>query len=290
MKIADILKTKKPVYSFEFFPPKTPEGEESLYKTVTELKKLEPDYVSVTYGAMGNTRGKTFEIVEKIQKEHGITGMAHLTCVASSQDQIKDILIELKKRGIENIMALRGDAAIGETEFKRPVDGFASALELVTFIKKTDPNFCLGNACYPEGHIQFKNESAEIDYLKKKVDAGADFLVTQMFFENAYYFRYLEKIRAAGINLPVIPGIMPITNFKQIKRFTEMCAVEIPRLMVLKLEQANECDTEDIGIERAIEQCRELIQNGAPGIHFYTLNKSKATQDILIALRYNESK
>lgn len=286
MKIRDILARDKRTFSFEFFPPKTPEGEAALFRTIAELKPLSPSFVSVTYGALGNTRGKTFEIVARIKKEYGIEAMAHLTCVASTREEMRGILAELKAKGIENTLALRGDPPQGTTEFVKPENGFGFAGELVEEIKKFG-GFSIGVAGFPEKHPRSPDVKSDIFYLKKKVDAGADFVLTQLFFDNALYFEYVKQARAAGVTVPIIPGIMPITDFKQLDKFIAMCGATIPAKVRTELNPIQD-DLDAVyryGVDYATRQCQELLDKGAPGLHFYTLNKSRATRDIYLNLK-----
>ncbi len=285
MKIKDILDKTNPSFSFEFFPPKDDKGFSQLFSTIEKLSPCSPSYISVTYGAGGSTRSKTIDLVGRIKHEIGLESMAHLTCVGSPADEIQEILQSLKDKGIENILALRGDPPKGEKYFEKPKNGFGFANELVHFIKQSF-DFCIGVAGYPEGHVECFNKEKDLDNLKMKVDAGADFIVTQLFFDNKYYFDFVEKLQSKGINIPVIAGIMPILNFKQILRFTEMCGSSIPKDLMGRLDQAKD-DVEQvksIGIEHSTQQCRNLIEQGAPGIHFYTLNKSVATLNIMKTL------
>lgn len=285
MKISEIYKKTKPAISFEFFPPKTDEAEQKLYETAAELKELRPSFISVTYGAMGSTRDNTLRIAERIKNKIGIEAAAHLTCVAQSRDDIEGVLAQLAERGIENIVALRGDPPKGEAEFRPPVNGFAHAFELVRFIRRHsrfNSAFALAVAGYPEGHIECKDKQKDLDHLKLKVDQGADAVITQLFFNNADYFDFVERARKAGITIPIVPGIMPLTNISQIKRFADMCGCAIPAVMQAAMARLSDdaAGAENYGIEYATRQCRELIDGGVPGIHFYTLNKSRATQDI----------
>lgn len=286
MKISSILHSGKPVVSFEFFPPKTDDGMKNLMETIGTLKSLSPSFISMTYGAGGSTRAKTVELVSKIKHEIGIETAAHLTCVGHSQIELKDILKELSDRGIENILALRGDPPKGQSAFVPARDGFAYAAQLVGFVQKNF-NFCIGVAGYPEKHIESPSLDEDMRHLKEKVSAGGDFVVTQLFFDNADYFSFVERLRTMGVNAPVIAGIMPITDLEQIKRFTSMCGAHLPARLQEKMEAADG-DKEhvvQIGIEHAIRQCEELLKKGAPGIHFYTLNKSQSTRDIFLALK-----
>ncbi len=285
MKIKDILARDKRTFSFEFFPPKTPDGEQGLFRTIAELKPLSPSFVSVTYGALGNTRAKTFEIVARIKKEFGMEAMAHLTCVASTREEMRGILRELQANGIENTLALRGDPPLGATQFVKPPNGFGHANELVEAIRSLDC-FSIGVAGFPEMHPDSTDLESDLFYLKKKVDAGADFIITQLFFDNTLYFRYVAAARKAGITVPIIPGIMPITDFRQLEKFTSMCGASIPD--PVRRELAPMADDLDAvyryGVRYATRQCQELLDRGAPGLHFYTLNKSRATREIFLSI------
>jgi methylenetetrahydrofolate reductase (NADPH) len=287
MKIKDLFATGKPVFSFEFFPPKDDAGIVALFETVTSLKELNPSFVSVTYGAGGSTRRKTVEITKRIKQELGIEAMSHLTCVGHSRHEISAVLDDIKTAGIENIMSLRGDPPRGDTTFVPHPDGFAHADELVAFIRSRNSAFCLGVAGYPEGHPEAPSKEADLINLKRKVDAGADFIVTQLFFSNADYFGLRERAAAVGISLPIVPGIMPITDVAQIKRFTQMCGAKIPPALLSELETAdgNKETVTEIGIRYSTAQCAALLDQGAPGIHFYTLNKSLSTRTILSNLK-----
>ncbi len=286
MKIASLFGESQPVFSFEFFPPKTPAGETALLAAVENLRRLAPSFVSVTYGAGGSTREKTLEIVTRIKREFEIEAMAHLTCVGHSRDEIGGILDRLGEGGIENVLALRGDPPRGEERFAPPPDGFAYASELVAYIRERAAHLCLGGAGYPEGHTECRDLARDIGHLRTKVDAGLDFVVTQLFYDNADYFAFVERARAAGIDLPIVPGIMPITDRKQIERIAQMCGARIPDALRAALDSAGSAEREQtVGIEWAHRQCRELLRRGAPGIHFYTLNKSPATAAILSDLR-----
>jgi len=291
MKIKAILKNQSPSFSFEFFPPKDDAGFQSLFETIQRLSTCNPAYVSVTYGAGGSTRSKTIDLVGRIKHEIKLESMAHLTCVGSDAAEIHDILNSLKERGIENILALRGDPPKGQDKFERPANGFGYADELVAFIRKNH-DFCVGVAGYPEGHVECPDKVKDLENLVRKVDAGADFIVTQLFFDNRFLFDFVDQLQAKGVHVPVIAGIMPIQNFKQIMRFTQMCGSSIPKGLMAKLK-AVEDDPEAVkklGIEHATEQCEELISHGIPGIHFYTLNKSSATLDILQTLNQSSEK
>ena len=286
MRIDDVLKSGKAAVSFEFFPPKSEEGFKSLYKTIDELHPLDPAYVSVTYGAGGSTRAKTVELVEKIQTNLKLRAMAHLTCVGHTADEIGSILDDLWNAGIRNVLALRGDPQAGQSSFIATEGGFAYANELVKYVKSRH-DFCIGVAGYPEGHPQCLNKTRDLEHLKAKVDAGGCFVITQLFFDNADFYAFRDNARRMGITVPIIAGIMPILNVSQIKRFISMCGAKIPHPLLTHLESL-EKDPEAVyaaGVEHATRQCRDLIAHGVDGIHFYTLNKSKATVEICKALK-----
>jgi methylenetetrahydrofolate reductase (NADPH) len=286
MKIIDKLAHETPAFSFEFFPPKDEAGVEQLFQTVRELRPYEPTYVSVTWGAGGSTRRLTVDLVRRIRAETGIDAMAHLTCVGATRDDIAEILEQLSAFGVENVLPLRGDPPKGETAFVKTAGGFAHASELVAFIRQRF-DFCLAGACYPEKHPEAPDPATDLVHLKTKVDQGVDFLITQLFFDNADYFSFVDRARKVGVDRKIVAGIWPITNLAQIKRITGMCGATLPKALVEKLE-ATGGDPEAVravGVAHAIEQCRDLIKKGAPGIHFYTLNRSRATVEILEALR-----
>ena len=287
MRIRDLLGSNGPVFSFEFFPPKTPAGEQTLYQTIERLRPLQPTFVSVTYGAGGSTRDKTVELVRHIKHEIGIEAMAHLTCVGADRHEIHGVLEHLAGAGIENVLALRGDPPRDQDAFIPTVNGFGFASELVQFIREGGFDFCLGGACYPEGHVECRDLDQDLIHLKRKVDCGLDFVITQLFFDNADYFAFVERAHAGGVRVPIIPGIMPVTNLAQIERFTAMCGARIPDALRSRLERVRDDDeaVRTVGIEHATMQCRELLARGAPGIHFYTLNQSTATRGIFERLR-----
>jgi len=287
VKIRTRLNPSKPCFSFEFFPPKTPEGEKQLWDTLEDLRSLEPGFVSVTYGAGGSTRDRTIELVSHIKERTGIEAMAHLTCVGHTKEEIADVLSRLAKARIENVLALRGDPPKGQATFQRTEGGFGYAGELVEFAQAQGLGFCLGGAAYPEGHVETASREADLQHLKAKVDAGCDFLITQLFFDNAFYFDFVERARRAGINVPIVPGIMPITNFEQITRFVRLCGTTVPMRLQLELEKVKDDPTAvmQLGVAHATVQCLELLQRGVPGIHFYTLNRSPASRMIVTALR-----
>jgi len=283
MKIIDLLRKGTASFSFEFFPPKDSAGFDRLFQTIENLKQWKPAYVSVTYGAGGSTREKTIDLVGRIKQDIGLESMAHLTCVGSSADEIESVLDILQNKGIENVLALRGDPPQGKDRFVKSAGGFGYANELVEFIKKRGYPFSLGVAGYPEGHQECLDQTRDLENLKRKVDAGADFIITQLFFDNSRYFDFVNRARSLDIRVPIIPGIMPILNVNQIKRFTKMCGATIPPSLVSSLEAA-EGDgkaVQAIGVEHATKQCEELLLKGAPGIHFYTLNRSNSTLRIL---------
>ena len=283
MRILERFGAGRPVFSFEFFPPKTPPGFDQLFQTIRDLKPLDPDFVSVTWGAGGSTRRKTVELVIQIQQELGLTAMAHLSCVGSSRDELAATLERLAAGGIENVLALGGDRP---PDYVPPPGAFTYANELVAFIRGRW-RFCLGGACYPETHPRAESPEADLRNLVRKVGAGVDFLITQLFFDNADYFAFVGRARAAGIRVPIVPGIMPIVSVAGIRRMTSMSGARIPDELAASLASVEHDDelVRGIGIEWATLQCRELLARGAPGIHFYTLNRSSATRAILQQLR-----
>lgn len=275
---------QRPAISFEFFPPKTAEGDAALLdKTIPELMSLRPDYCSVTYGAGGSTRDKTLMIVDRIQREHKLTAMSHLTCVNSTQAELAAVLQQAKNLGIKNILALRGDPPGGVGDFKKTEGGFEFSYELVAYLKEMK-DFSIGVAGFPEGHIACK-EGKFVDWqrLKDKIDRGADFVVTQLFFDNADFFAFRDYLTKLGVTVPIIPGIIPVMSGNQIKRFTALCGAQLPGKLLSRLDQIGDNDeaAKEFGIEYATEQCQELIKGGVPGIHFYTLNKAYSTMQIV---------
>jgi methylenetetrahydrofolate reductase (NADPH) len=286
MKIADVFKKKSRVLSFELFAPKRDEDMDKLFQTVEALKKQGPDYISITYGAGGTSRSKTVEIATRL-KQVGVLPLMHFTCVDHSRAEIKQLLDKVRQSGIENILALRGDAPQGQISFTPPPDGFRYANELVRFIRDEGYDFCLGIAGYPEGHPEAKNKEADFQSLKKKVEAGGQFIVTQLFFDNRDYFQYVERVRAMGISLPVQPGIWLLTDYHQIQKICGLCGATLPQALRDQLEPVKE-DKEAvarIGVEYATRQCEELLRKGAPGIHFYVLNRSQYVQIVLENLK-----
>ena len=287
MRIDEILnRGDEPVFSFEFFPPKTPEGEKNLYRALTELKPLEPAYVSVTYGAGGSTRDKTLEIVQRIKEEFDLEAMAHFTCVEQTVDEIETTLARMREAGIENVLALRGDPPQGQDVWTKTDGGLEYSHELVRLIRSDYP-FVVGAACFPETHIHATSPEDDLRYLKEKVEAGAKFLITQLFFDNRYFHDFVARARDIGIEVPIVPGIMPITNVKQLERMTSLCGATIPaRLRRELVSRSSQPDAVgDFGVAYATMQCAELLRGGAPGIHFYTLNRSPGTRAILSALK-----
>lgn len=287
MRIDQILAgANEPVFSFEFFPPKTDEGEQNLRAALASLRELEPAFVSVTYGAAGSTRGLTLELTKWIKQELGIEAMAHLSCVGATRDELCVILDSLADAGIENVLALRGDPPRGETSWEPHPGGLRYSSELAALIDSRY-SMSIGAACFPEVHPEAVDLASDLRFLKHKVESGASFLITQLFFDNEVYFRFVEEARAAGIEVPIIPGIMPITDVGQIKRFTDMCGACIPHSLLEQLEKRAPFGNEvlQLGVSYATLQCAELLARGAPGIHFYTLNRSPATRAILAALR-----
>lgn len=276
---------RRPVISFEVFPPKTEEGERSFFeKSLPALMQFKPDFCSVTYGAGGSTRDKTLKIVERIQRVHQLTAMPHLTCVGSTRDDIRQFLREAAGIGIKNILALRGDPPAGTGEFKATDGGFEYAAQLVEMIRQED-GFSIGVAGFPEGHMACKNgKYADWGHLKSKVDEGADFIITQLFFDNRDFFEFRDHVAGKlGVNVPILPGIISISSASQIKKFTALCGAKLPADLVARLDSFgdNEAAVMEFGIDYATQQCAELLKGGAPGLHFYTLNRSGPVSQIL---------
>jgi methylenetetrahydrofolate reductase (NADPH) len=287
MRISQRLAAGGPIFSFEFFPPKTTEGTANLFQTLRELAELEPGFVSVTYGAGGSTRRSTVEIVARIKQETGIEPMAHLAAIGHTRGELAEILDRFAEAQLDNVLCLRGDVPRDWSGTTATVDGFRFANELVEFVRGGKWGFTVGAACYPEGHTENPSREDDLLRLKRKVEAGAEFLITQLFYDNAFYFDFVARARAAGITVPIVPGIMPLTTFEQIDRITRMCGATIPMRMRLELERRKD-DPEavlQLGVAHATVQCIELLQRGAPGVHFYTLNRSRASREILTALR-----
>jgi methylenetetrahydrofolate reductase (NADPH) len=287
MRIDEIIeRSDEPVFSFEFFPPKTDEGERNLRTTLEALVELEPAFVSVTYGAGGTTRERTVELTKWLKQGLGIEAMAHLSCVGATKDELRTILDGIADAGIENVLALRGDPPRGQTDWRPHPGGFHYSTELAALIRDSYP-FAIGAACFPEVHPEAPDMAHDIRFLREKVDSGVNFLITQLFFDNELYFNFVEEARAAGIDVPIVPGIMPITDLNQIKTITGLCKATIPQRLLEALEwRADDPDAVlQLGVAYATLQCAELLARGAPGIHFCTLNRSPATRAILSSLR-----
>lgn len=289
--LRDIYASKRengaPVVSFEFFPPKTEEGERTFYaRTVPALVELKPDYCSVTYGAGGSTRGKTLEIVSRIQGEHGLTALAHLTCMGSTREELRAIAEQALALNIRNILALRGDPPAGAAGWTKSEGGFDYAYQLVELLRELG-GFSVAVAGFPEGHVDCR-EGKAVDWerLRAKIGCGADLVITQLFFDNRYYYELRDHLESRGVKVPIVPGIIPILNGSQIKRFTALCGAELPAPLIQRLDALGDDAeaVEDFGIEYASSQCRDLLANGAPGLHFYTLNKARSTSRILMNL------
>lgn len=284
----------EPVFSFEFFPPKNDAGVAALFDSLRALRPLGPAFVSVTWGAGGSSRGRTLEMVTRIKRETEIEAMAHVTCVGVSRKDLEEQLAVICDAGISNVLALRGDPPRGQREFIAHPDGLAHASDLVQLAHEVAARrgvkLCVGGACYPEGHPEMRDLAQDLRHCKLKVDAGADFLITQLFFDNRRYFEFLGRARAAAIDVPVLPGIMPVTNVDQIQRFTALCGAHIPAGLSAALRaRRDDADAAlQLGVAYAALQCADLLRGGAPGIHFYTLNRSTATRAIVAALRAQE--
>jgi methylenetetrahydrofolate reductase (NADPH) len=278
----------RPAISFEFFPPRTAEGDRALLeRTLPALLTLAPDYCSVTYGAGGSTRAKTLDIVERIQREHALTAMAHLTCVNATREQVRDVFEEARGRGIMNFLALRGDPPPGSGDFKKTEGGFEFSSELVSFLREAGAR-CIGTAGFPEGHLACKGgKYLDWQHLRTKVQAGADFVITQLFFDNDDFYHFHDHLREKlGVTVPIIPGVLPILSRNQTRKFVELCGARLPEPFVARLEALGDDDVAvtEFGIEHATRQCEALLRFGVPGLHFYTLNKAHSTTRILQAL------
>ncbi|MCK4340154.1 MAG: methylenetetrahydrofolate reductase [NAD(P)H] [Phycisphaerae bacterium] len=286
MRIRELLTTGRPSFSFEFFPPKDQAGEIQLRVALASLRELQPTYVSVTDRADGGMRQRTLQLVTSLHGDYGIEALAHVTCLGATRSELLSVFECLHESGVENVLTLRGDPAGGAGRFEPAPEEFSHANELAAFAHRYF-DFCLGGACYPEGHVEAPSPEADLENLKRKVDAGCEYLITQLFFDNQRYFDFVGRARAAGIGVPIIPGIMPITNVKQIERFTKMCGATIPAPLLSELRRLQDDPNAvlSLGVAQATAQCLELLHRGAPGIHFYTLNKSPATRMILTALR-----
>ncbi len=287
MRIVDLYSQPEPVISFEFFPPKTDAGYRSLFRTIEELESLNPSFVSVTMGAGGSTRSKTVDLVTRIQRETGLTAMAHLPCIGFEKSQVAEILAQLADAKVENVLALRGDPPKDTEDFVKPENGFAYASELTAFVHAQNRGFCVAGACYPEVHPEATSAQADLDHLKRKVDEGAQVLISQLFFDNQKFFSFMDRVQRAGIDVPIAPGIMPITSVAGVRRMTSLCGCEIPADLNDELSRVDDDEdaTRAIGVEWGTAQCRELLDQGVPGVHFYTLNKSPATREIFRNLK-----
>ncbi len=285
MRIAHALATMRPFFSFEFFPPRDEAGMEQLFATIETLRPLRPAFVSITYGAGGSARARTIELAKRVQREIGLTVLAHATCVGSSRAELRGLFDDLARAGIKNVLALRGDPPRGEAAFTPPSGGFGHATELIAMLHR-NYNFCIGAACYPEVHPEAQSPESDLAYLREKVENGAEFLISQLFLDNDAYFGFVERARAAGIGVPILPGLMPVTNYEQIKRFVAMCGAKIPPKLQVEMESrlGDASAVEDLGVAYAAMQAVELLRSGAPGIHFYTLNRSPATRALVSAM------
>ena len=300
MHITDIINKGRPTFSFEFFPPKSERASESLFETIKDLESLAPSYVSITYGAGGTTRERTHDLVEKILEKTTLIPIPHLTCVQHTEEEISNILKRYSDKGISNILALRGDNPKGDAQYDRSKDSFCFARDLVEFIRNFDnsnldkksKSFGIGVAGFPEGHPETPNRIKEMDYLKAKVDSGADYICTQLFFDNHDFFDFRDRCELAGINIPIIAGIMPVTSISGMQRMADLAAgSRFPAKLLKSIDRCNlDSDAvERVGIQYATEQCSDLLNNGVDGIHFYTLNKSKSTRGVFEALGINKT-
>jgi methylenetetrahydrofolate reductase (NADPH) len=286
VRIVDALRDERPTISFEFFPPKNDAAAAELLATIGAMRALQPAFVSITYGAGGSSRDRSLDLIRRIKGELSLEVMAHLTCAGSSAEELRAFARELAAAGVQNVLALRGDPPRDAVGFRAPAGGFAHASDL-TALLAGGYEFCIGGACYPETHTEAVDADTDLQHLVTKVNAGASYLITQLFFENERYFAFVARARAAGITVPIIPGIMPITNFEQVQRFTTMCGATIPARLRAELERnaSDPAAIVDLGVAFAALQCADLLARGAPGLHFYTLNKSPAVRAIVSALR-----
>jgi len=282
-KISDILKGKERTYSFEFFPPKTPKGRERLSQVTRAFTDLEPDWFSVTYGAGGSTRELTMDIVDELQERFGVPTMHHFTCIGHSKTELEAIISKMKEKNICNVLALLGDPPQGVEHWEPAPDSLKYCYQLIELIRSHDSFFSIGVAGFPEGHINCPDKETDSKYLKIKIDAGGEFVITQLFFDNKDYFEYLERTRRIGVKVRIIPGILPITNYQKLLEFCEKCGATIPQRVhdIFKPLDGNEEATYNAGVQFAVEQCNELLEGEAPGLHFFTLNKLDPTRDIL---------
>jgi methylenetetrahydrofolate reductase (NADPH) len=272
--------------SFELYPPKTPAGDEELLTNVAELMAYRPSYVTCTYGAGGSTRGKTLDVIESVAKRFGCPVASHLTCVGSTRDDLRDYLREAQSRGVSAIVALRGDPPKGETKFQAVTGGLRYANELVEMLRAEFPGFGIAVAGYPEKHLEAPSLDVDLVNLKRKVDAGADAVITQLFYDNADFFRFVDRCQAAGIHIPIVPGLLPVTNLKQIQRITSLCGAKLPPAFTAALDACGDDAAAqfEVGVEFAARQLDDLLKAGVPGVHFYVLNKSQATSRVLDAV------
>jgi methylenetetrahydrofolate reductase (NADH) len=284
MRIAEALATQRPFFSFEFFPPKDDAGSRALLEAIETLRPLRPAFVSITYGAGGSTRARTVALAKRIGREIGLTVVAHVTCVGASRAELRELFDDLARAGIENVLALRGDPPAGHA-FEVHAGGFAHASELIAMLRR-NYDFCVGAACYPEKHPEAASAEEDLRNLKLKVEAGAEFLVSQLFFDNTYFFDFERRARAAGIDVPILPGLMPITDFRQIERFVALCGATIPPKLRVEMEtrKGDAKAVEDLGVAYASMQALDLLHASVPGVHFYTLNRSPATRAIVSSL------
>jgi len=284
--ISELIASRKLVRSLEFFPPKDEAQMALLHDSAAALKRIAPDFVSITYGAGGTTRERTARAAALLKQDFGFTVMPHLTCVGHTRAELNAIADRIHAEGFRNIMTLRGDLPKDNPGYQPPADGLRYASELVALLKGRHPEICLGVAGYPEKHPQARSLEADLDNLKRKVDAGADFITTQLFFDNSLFYRFVEQCRARDISVPIIPGIMPVLSLKQIKRFTEMCGATLPPKLVTRLEAAAENTdvVEIIGLDWALTQIRGLLANGAPGYHLYIMNRARSALSLAAGL------
>jgi methylenetetrahydrofolate reductase (NADPH) len=289
VNVSELIASSRPCFSFEFFPPRDDAGVEQLLETMRTLRTLDPAFVSVTFGAGGSTRARTADLVVRLREEVGIEAMAHFSCVGSTRDELREALQRMHDSGISSVLALRGDAPRDQADWTPAPGGLSYASDLVSLLTE-EFEFAVGAACHPEKHPEAPDPATDLAYLRRKVDAGAEFLITQLFFDNTSYFTFVQRAREAGVMVPIVPGIMPITNVEQIERFTKLCGAVIPAGLqeALEMRRGNDQAVQDFGVAYATLQCAELLRKGAPGIHFYTLNRSTATASILRALRLHE--
>ncbi len=289
MKISELLAKDNRFISLEFFPPKEKSSWPDFFEQVEKLKETNPLFVSVTYGAGGSTQDYTLEIVSKMNNDMGLEPMAHLTCVGASREKIRGFLKELRSAGVINVLALRGDPPKGEKKFVPDSEEFQHASDLVSFIRSEFPDFCVGVAAYPEGHVEAASLDEDLVFLKKKLDLGSDFAVTQLFFDNELYFTFLDRARTIGIDKPMIPGILPVTSLNMIKKSISLSGASLPGGFMDSLEEAEKKfgpqEVKKIGTQHAIKQVRGLLEGGAPGVHLYTLNKADTCLEIVKALK-----